>query len=206
MNDKGRFYLGGLMLIVFLFVTVLEVRASCPYLPLMLREYDVSVPQATPTPPPYPEPEYTVLPPVCPVGTPAPPETFTDIGTTATLAGSHGITCRVCVAGLQTLIIWGFTYDGTGVGTVDIRLLNRNETVAKLKVLDSRAYDGSEPLYLCIPYELRDGDADRIAVCSTSDGIYAVGIFQPPTQRPWPTRRPTVVPKLTPSATPKVLY
>jgi len=179
------------------------------FIPLVMVDYDESpplpLPTPTPIPPPYPEPEYTVLPPVCPVGTPAPPQTFTDIGTTATLAGSHGISCRVCVAGLQTLIIWGFTYDGTGAGTVDIRLLKGNVTVAKLKVLDNRAYDGSEPLYLCIPYELRDGDADRIAVYSTEEGLYAVGIFGSPPQRPRPTRRPTTNPKATPSATPKAL-
>jgi len=200
MNDKRRFYFVGIMLIVFLFMMVLEVRASGLYLPLILREYDVSIPQATPTPPPYPEPEYTVLPPVCPVGTLAPPQTFTDVGDTATLAGSHGITGRACVAGLQTLIVWGFTYDGDGVGTTDIRLLNRNETVAKLKVLD-HAYDGSEWLHLCIPWELRDGDADRIAIYSIEEGLYAVGIFGSPPRRPWPTTSP----KATPSATPKVL-
>jgi len=134
-------------------------------------------------------PGWTVLAPVC-GSTPAAPQTFTDVGDTATLAGSHDITGRAHVAGLQTLIITRLSYDGLGEETTDIRLLKGNETVAKLVVLD-RVYNGSEFLRLCIPWELRDGDADRVAVYSTEEGIYAVGLFG---AMPLPTPRPTRTP------------
>lgn len=195
--------IGGL-LIMGLFVVAMEVQAGTLYLPLVVKAHDGPLsPTATATPIAYPGPQWTVLAPVCPPGQVAPLRTFTDVGDTATLAGSHGITARAHVAGLQTLMVTCLTYDGTGAATVDIRLLKGNVLVAKLYVLD-RAYDG-EWLRLCIPYGLRDGDADRIAVYSTADGIYAVGQFEPPPTRPRPTRVPTVNPKVTVTATPKAI-
>ena len=158
-------------------------QAGSLYLPLIMVG-GIATPTATP--PPYPAPGWIILPPVCGDQV-APIETFTDVGTTATLAGVHGIYARACVAGLQTLMLTCISYDGLGAGTTDIRLMRGDVTVAKLYVLD-RAYDGSEWLRLCIPFELRDGDADKVAVYSTEDGIYAAGAFLP---TPLPTPRPT---------------
>lgn len=126
-------------------------------------------PTLKPTPTPFPTPNE-----------PAPERTFTAVGNVAELNGSHGITGRAVVAGLQTLIIQSFTFDGKGP-QADIRLVKgqdyKNPAIVLLK-LDQRAYEG-EVLLLLIPSTVQPGSADSIAVyCPETDEVYASGLFQ----------------------------
>ena len=82
------------------------------------------------------------------------------------------------VAGLQTLIILGFHFDGKV--KADLRLVqsgNPGQAVHIYAELD-RAYDG-EVLQFSIPAELTPGSADTIAVYDVdSDQVLAQALFQ----------------------------
>ncbi|MBC7235689.1 MAG: hypothetical protein H5T69_07585 [Chloroflexi bacterium] len=141
-------------------------------------------PQPTATPPPVATatPTETPLPTVTPYPTPyevAPEETFTDVGNTAELSGSHGVGGKAIVAGLQTLIIQGFSYDGKG-SQVDIRLVKGDDYDHPAHVfieLEERPYQAEFFLFR-IPSSVGRGSADRIVVYSRASGeAYAVGVF-----------------------------
>jgi len=120
-------------------------------------------PKATPTPPPTatpapsatPLPTATVLPSPTPFPTasePAPEQTFTAVGNTATFSGLHGVSGKAIVAGLQTLIIQGFSYDGKGPAA-DIRLVLGEDyanPAAVLLQLEQREYK-DEVLIITVP-------------------------------------------------------
>jgi len=153
-----------LIAIIVLFVLAAPVRAQV-YLPLMIKNSEM---------PAYPPPNWAVLPP-CP-GV-APPETFARVGETADLYG-YGMSGRVTVAGLQTIILRNFSYDGSA-GTVDIRLVNRGDYENPVAKYDVLGCANGEWFRLCIPGWLRRGDADRIAVFSFTEGVRGVAIFAP---------------------------
>ncbi len=148
-------------------------------------------PAATPTPPPTatplpsatPLPTATVVPSPTPFPTasePAPEQTFTAVGNTATFSGLHGVAGKAIVAGLQTLIIQGFSYDGKG-STADIRLVLGDDyanPVAILMQLEPREYT-DEMLLMVVPSSAGPGTADSIAVYSTETGeAFASQVFK----------------------------
>jgi len=128
------------------------------------------VPTATVEPSPTPYPTASEL---------APEETFATVGNTAAFSGAHGVTGKAIVAGLQTLIIQGFYYDGKGVAP-DIRLVLGDDyanPAAVLMVLEQRAYV-DETLYMIVPSAAGPGTADSIAVYSPETGeVYASQSF-----------------------------
>mgnify|MGYP001038562071 CR=1 FL=1 len=113
-----------------------------------------------------------------PVG-PAPEKTFTEVGSVARLAGSHGVSGKAVVAGLQRLIILRFNFDGKGP-KADIRLVkgeNYAEPAAVLYELEQRAYH-DEVIGVVIPSSAGPDSADSIAVYAPGTGeVYAVAKF-----------------------------
>jgi len=129
------------------------------------------VPTATfvPTPTPFP----TSM-------TPAPEEAFFELGSKAILQGeSHNVAGSAMVAGLQTIVMRGFTYDGACEGA-DIRLGmadNFDEPAGVLMVLENRAYN-DEILVLTVPNHVNRGKADSIAVyCPATNEVHGWGQF-----------------------------
>ncbi len=109
----------------------------------------------------------------------APDSTFVEVGSTATLSG-EGASGRAVVAGLQTLIIRSFAFDGKDTAA-DIRLVKADtpeEPIAVLLELEQRVYD-EELLVLVIPEGLADTGADTIAIYATENQqMLASGIFE----------------------------
>jgi hypothetical protein len=108
----------------------------------------------------------------------APEDTFIAVGSTAPLTGLNGIEGKAVVAGLQTLIILGFHFDGKV--KADIRLVKGTDYATAVYVFTQldRAYD-AETLQFTIPGHLAPGSADTIAVYDTeSNQVLAAGIFQ----------------------------
>jgi len=134
-------------------------------------------PTATPVPTDTPVPAPTAFP--TPVGV-APEETFKEVGSTAQFNGTHGISGKVIIAGLQTLIIQAFTYDGKG-SAADIRLVNGESYAEPVHVfleLEEREYD-SEFLLVQIPATAGRDSADRVIVYSEADDeALATAIFE----------------------------
>jgi len=142
-------------------------------------------PKATPTPQPTATPTPTATP--LPTNTPfptaselAPAATFTAVGNTATFSGTHGVSGKAIVAGLQTLIIQGFSFDGKG-SVADVRLVLGEDyanPVAVLFELEQREYK-SEMLYMIIPSSALPESADSIAIyCADTGEAYASQLFQ----------------------------
>ena len=138
---------------------------------------------ATLPPTETPEPTITPLPSTTPPPTPvgvAPEETFASVGSVAHLQGEYAISGKAVVAGLQTLIILMFSYDGKGP-QADIRLVNGDDyehPAAVLLELESRPYEG-EFLHLGIPADAGPGTADRVVVYSSDAGeVLAEGTFE----------------------------
>jgi len=147
-------------------------------------------PTATPTPPQptaVVEPTATPVPPtptpkVWPTSqTPAPDFGVVPVGYTATLQETqHGVIGKAVMAGLQTIIIHGFSFDGLGPAA-EIRLVkegNWDVAVATLLELERRAYD-QELLVMQVPSHLQQMEADSIAVyCPETQTLYGWGRFQ----------------------------
>ncbi len=141
------------------------------------------LPTETALPTETPNPTATIVPTVTPYLTPgevAPERTFTKVGNVAHLTGTHGVSAKAIVAGLQTLIIQSFNYDGKGSGA-DIRLVNGDdyENPAVILVeLEGRVYEG-EFFIVCIPSSVGPGTADSIAIYSADeDTAYAIATFE----------------------------
>jgi hypothetical protein len=172
-----------LMLIVFL-IALSACTPPTPATPVPAAQ--IVEPTATPAPtvPPTATVDAEANRPVSsPFPTPAevaPEETFRQVGSVAHLSGEHGVSGKAIVAGLQTLIIQSFTYDGKG-SQADIRLVNGDELDDPAHVLielEDRPYD-AEFFLLPIPSSLGRGSADRIVVYSRADGkAYGVGVFE----------------------------
>ncbi|NLD44545.1 MAG: DM13 domain-containing protein [Chloroflexi bacterium] len=110
---------------------------------------------------------------------PAPEQTFTQVGNVGEFQGSHGVGGKAIVAGLQTLIIQSFTFDGKGPAA-DLRLVHGDayaEPAAILGTLEPRAYESEMLLYI-IPAEVTPDNADRLVVYAPETGeVYAETTF-----------------------------
>jgi len=163
------------------------------FLPLVLISCRPST-TPEPTSPPVPSPTATLhtpptseptdapvatVPPFPTANEPAPESTFARVGSVSEFESEYGISGRAIVAGLQTLIIQGFQYDGKGP-RLDIRLVKGQDyenAVAVLLELDQRAYR-EESLHMIIPSCAGPGTADTIAIYSPETGqVYATGKF-----------------------------
>lgn len=147
-------------------------------------------PGATPTPTiptPTPIPTATTVMPTPTIvvwptsSTPAPELAVLPVGYATVFAETqHGISGKAIMAGLQTLIITDFAFDGQGP-VADIRLVMEGDfdnAVIVLANLEQRPYD-REVLILVVPSHLQPGEADSIAVyCPETKTTYAWGRFQ----------------------------
>jgi len=142
---------------------------------------DTSAPASTPEPTLPPTATLTPEPTPFPTaGEVAPEKTFTQVGNVAHLSGVHQVTGKAIVAGLQTLIIQGFHYDGKG-GRLDIRLVKGEDwenPVAILTELEERTYE-NELLYMVIPSSAGPGTVDQIVVYAPdTNEVYALSTFK----------------------------
>jgi len=111
---------------------------------------------------------------------PAPEQTFTLVGNVGHLEGDHDVSGKAIVAGLQTLIIQGFTFDGKGP-QADLRLVKEQDyarPAAVLIALEQRPYE-DEFFLLRIPNSVTRDNADRLVVYAPETGeVYAETTFQ----------------------------
>jgi hypothetical protein len=144
---------------------------ATPEAPTAIPATATPVPTSTPIPSPTPFPT---------ASEPAPEATFTEVGNTATFSGTHGVAGTAIVAGLQTLIIQGFAYDGKG-SAADIRLVLGEDYANPATILlqlEQREYK-DEMLYVIVPASVGPGSADSIAVYNPDTGeLYASQRFQ----------------------------
>lgn len=141
------------------------------------------LPTHTPEPTATPQPTDTPKPTLTPFPTPAevaPEKTFAQVGNVAKFSGEHGISGKAVIAGLQTLIIQTFNYDGKGP-KADVRLVKgqdyENPAVILLE-LDQRPYE-NEFMLLRIPSSAGPGTADSIAIyCPETGKVYATAKFE----------------------------
>ena len=122
-----------------------------------------------PTPTPFPTP-----------AEPAPEQTFTDVGNVGQLDGTHEVAGKAIVAGLQTLIIQGFHFDGKGPAA-DLRLVRGEDYAAPAAILlplEARTYAG-EFLHMTIPSTVTRENADRLVIYAPETGeVYAETTFE----------------------------
>ncbi|MBN1401914.1 MAG: DM13 domain-containing protein [Anaerolineae bacterium] len=130
---------------------------------------------ATPTP--------TVMPSPTSLPTPAesaPAAAFASVGSSARLEGSHEISGKAVIAGLQTLIIQAFTFDGKGPRP-DVRLVLGDDVenpAAILTELEPRRYD-RELVFTHVPSSVTSATADSIAIyCPETKETYAIAEFR----------------------------
>lgn len=146
-----------------------------------------AAPTATPQVPTTARPTATAIPPtptmkVWPTSlTPAPEQPVIPVGHTTTFQDTqHGVSGKAIMAGLQTILINEFTYDGQGPA-VDVRLVKEGDlgkAVAVLGKLEQRPYD-RELLVFNVPADLKPGDADSISVyCYEFEASFGWGRFQ----------------------------
>jgi hypothetical protein len=130
---------------------------------------------ALPAPQAYPEP--TSMP---TAAGPAPERTFTDVGNVGHLEGPHDVAGKAIVAGLQTLIIQGFHFDGKGPAA-DVRLVQGEDyatPAAILLPLEARVY-ADEVLLFTIPSTVAPENADRLVIYAPETGeVYAETTFE----------------------------
>ena len=132
-------------------------------------ETAIPTPTEIPSPTPFPT-----------ASEPAPEFTFTNVGNVARFKGTHDVSGTAVVAGLQTLIIQGFNFDGKGP-KADVRLVKGDDfghPVWIIRELEQRPYQ-NEIIFAHIPSSLQPGSADSIAVyCPETGEVYASAVFQ----------------------------
>jgi len=163
--------------VVFVLLAFLSLAACAP------KPTPQPTPTATPVPTETPVPTPTSPPTPTPFPTasePAPEFTFTNVGDVARFSGTHGISGTAVVAGLQTLIIQGFNFDGKGP-KADIRLVKGSDLANPawiIQELEQRPYQ-NEIVFAHIPSSLQPGSADSIAVyCPETGEACAVAVFK----------------------------
>lgn len=162
---------------IALCVIVMGIWVSCR--PAPTAAPTVSMPPETPTPTTaLATPTLKIWPTASAV---APDEPVIPVGYVANFQDTqHGVSGKAVMAGLQTIVISGFTYDGQGP-LADIRLVKEGEldkAVAILANLEQRPYQ-QELLVLTVPSDLQPGDADSIAVyCEELKASFGWGRFQ----------------------------
>ena len=166
---------------LLILMILLATLAGCRAVPARAPEAAPS-PTLTATPAPSATPEPTVPPTRTPFPTPAevaPEATFATVGAVAEFSGAHEVTGKAVVAGLQTLIIQAFSFDGKGP-RVDIRLVRGEDyanPVAILVELEPRVY-AHEMVFTRIPATAGPDTADSIAVyCPETGEVYAAAKF-----------------------------
>jgi hypothetical protein len=144
-------------------------------------------PQVTPTPVPTAQPTATSVPPTPTIkvwptsSTPAPEEPVIRVGDVAVLQDTKsGVSGKAIMAGLQTIILNNFTYDGS-CATLEVRLAkaaSRDTVVGLLGTVEKRAYS-NEALVLTVPSDLKPGAADSILLyCTESATTLGWGTFK----------------------------
>jgi len=129
------------------------------------------------------------LPPGVPTPIPTPVEvapecTFTDVGNTARFTGPHGLSGLIVVAGLQTIVIPGFCWNGEPE-QLKIEMLHEDaegylETVAVLTRLRQYRYV-NRILVLQVPAWIGHEDASIVAFRGARTGTtYVIVEFPPP--------------------------
>lgn len=141
------------------------------------------VPMATATPAPGNTPTVAPAPTLTQFPTasePAPEKTFAGVGDVAMMSGTHDVSAKVIVAGLQTLIIQSFYFDGKGP-KADFRLVKGKEydsPTAVLGVLEQRVYDNAFLIFR-IPNSAGPGTVDAVIVyCPETREVYATAQFR----------------------------
>nr|MBC7244970.1 DM13 domain-containing protein [Chloroflexota bacterium] len=163
--------------VIALYLIAAGILASCQAAPTATPT--VSTPPATPTSTAVlATPTIKIWPTASAV---APDEPVIPVGYVATFQDTqHGVSGKAVMAGLQTIVISNFTYDGQGP-LADIRLVKEGEldkAVAILAKLEQRPYQ-QELLVLTVPSDLKPGDADSIAVyCEELKASFGWGRFQ----------------------------
>ena len=138
-------------------------------------------PENDPTPAPTPE-FVTYLPLIANYTYPW--ETFRRVGSSAVFEGFNGISGKVVVAGLQTLLIIGLYSDGTAQAEVWLcKWPDLEHPVWVIATLEAREYE-NEWIQVAIPWELGRESGDWIVVYGTGQyvGVMAAGEFVEP---PW---------------------
>lgn len=137
----------------------------------------------TATPAPTDEPTATPLPSKTPFPTPdgaAPERTIADVGAVTYFEGTHGVSGKLVIAGLQTMIIQAFHFDGKG-SEIDVRLVKDSaydDPVAVLTTLDARVY-GNEMILVRIPSSASRDTVDSIVIyCPETQEVYATARFE----------------------------
>lgn len=108
----------------------------------------------------------------------APEFTFAPVGSVASFSGLNAIKGKAVVAGLQTLIILMFHFDGKV--KADIRLVKGTDYANPVFIFSElgRVYD-AEALQFTIPGDLAPGSGDTIAVYDTENNqVLASAVFQ----------------------------
>ncbi len=143
--------------------------------------------QPTPTASPPPQPTLTPVPPsptivVWPTSsTPAPEEPVIRVGDVAVLGDTlSGVAGKAIMAGLQTIILNNFSYDGS-CGNVEVRLVkeeSRETVVSVLGRVETRPYD-NETLIFTVSSDLQPGSANSILLhCAESNTSLGWGRFK----------------------------
>jgi hypothetical protein len=177
-------------LLMFILVSAAACRSESPSAEIAPT---ATAPNVSPTPEPThtrtPEPTvastptHTVIPSPTPFPTPAesaPAAAFAGVGSSAGLEGSHEVSGKAVMAGLQTLIIQGFTFDGKGPRP-DVRLVLGNDVenpAAILVELEPRRYD-RELVFTHVPSSVTSETADSIAIYNPeTKETYALAEFE----------------------------
>jgi hypothetical protein len=143
--------------------------------------------QPTPTPSPTAQPTATHIPPTPTIkvwptsSTPAPEEPVIRVGDAAVLQDTkNGMSGKAIMAGLQTIILNNFSYDGS-CATLEVRLVkseSRDTVVSVLGRVEKRSYS-NEALVFTVPSDLKPGAADSILLyCTESATTLGWGTFK----------------------------
>ena len=163
--------------VTMLLLTLLLLTACAPKATPQPASTATPLPTATAVPTPTAVPSPTPFPTASEV---APESTFTGVGNVARFEGIHGVSGTAVVAGLQTLIIQSFNFDGKGP-KADIRLVKGGDLANPawiVQELEQRPYQ-NEIVFAHIPSSLQPGSADSIAVyCPETGEAYATAVFQ----------------------------
>ena len=168
--------------VVMMLLVVVALAACGPQATPTPTVTPTPIPTDTPLPTATPEPTATFTPAPTPFPTPAevaPEETFTFVGSVAKLSGSHGISGKATVAGLQTLIIQSFYFDGKGP-KADVRLVKGQDYQDSAVILLELAQQSheNEVVLMHVPASVESGSVDTIVIyCPETDEVYAEAQF-----------------------------
>lgn len=163
-----------------LLVVALSMLVACQQQP-------TPTPTPAPTPSPTAQPTATRVPPTPTIkvwptsSTPGPEEPVIRVGDVAVLQDTKGgVSGKAIMAGLQTIILNNFAYDGS-CGVLEVRLVkeeSRDTVVSVLGRVEKRTHS-NEALILTVSSELKPGAADSILLyCVESATTLGWGRFK----------------------------